>query len=214
MSFKNFVANLTGKTSSSNVTIMEKTHFTGKYFRKVIHVEEFLAKRKENATELDKMLPHAAPHKLDNLDYRFSFRLDLSKRPEGMKVGDLVTASSYNSNYKALTELTRPWKVRLLTPTDDGRRTDYLGYTLSDWLEIEPDYIRDGELDNYKWRGYIRLFQISYESIYELHDSDLISLQKEIITIKDANLNIPIQHLLKAEAKLFAQECLDMMSPR
>lgn len=187
MSLKSLFNSLTGKTSSSNVDIIEKTHFTGTYFRKVIELEETLETKKKKALELDKMFPKSAPHEPTDLGYRFTFKVHLASGPGNVKLYQLLDASIHNRNYKAHTELDRHWRVKLLGPNDDGYRTNFIGYKLYDWLEIEPEYVRNGQQDD-MWRGYIRAFAVSYHDISELHDGDSNTLLKETYVLEEKHV--------------------------
>ena len=212
MSFKQNINSLLGRTSSSSVNIIEKTHFTGKYFRKVVDIENSTDLKAKDAKKMDRYYPESAPHKPNEWDYRFHFKLDLNIRPQGMKIGDLINSLNSSKNYKALVKLYGPSGLTNEN-NEDECFTGYMGYKLSDWLEIETGYAHEGEFLDYLGRDGIDAFPVSYKDVYELHDEGNISVEMRIVTVKDSDVNLFVQQILKYEVEIFLKECLKAMSP-
>jgi hypothetical protein len=213
MKFKRIFDSLTGKTTSSNVLIIENTHFFGDHFRRVIDIEDSSENLRKKAQELDKLFPEHTPRKHDtSLWYRATFRLDLNKRPSNMKLSSLIHNSKSDKYYSAFTEVLKTWPLRILGSDDDGYRTRYIGYKLCDWLEIETEHVIEGSTSRFLGND-IRIFEVSYTSIGEFHEGDNKRRFIQDIHIIDSETNKFIRGIVKSEASIFLRQCAKMMSP-
>ncbi len=221
MNLNQIVNSIIGRTSSTNVNIVEKVHFDGKHFKKVVYVEDSAHNKKIRVERMNAMFPSEAKIKTQNEGYRFCFRLDLQCRPAGMTFSELIDAASYNKNYSAYTILSRPQSVKIYGPYDDGARTKYLGYRLRNWLQIEPEHVINGEIDIDYARQSIKVFPVEFYNVYELYEIDFakqvsqsISLRKEVFKVSESESNKFIQDILKREVIIFLKECSRMLSPK
>ena len=213
MNLKSIFNSLSCLTSSSSVTIVQRTHFNGKSFVRIVDIEESAAYKARKALRIDKLFPLDSPHKLTSYEHRFTFQLDLANRPIGKGVADLMHSSGFTNNYTAFIELRQPFHFKRLSVDDDGLRTFYIGYKLCDWLEIGVDYALNGQLLTHLGDDRLPVFPVSYEEVCELNDDGNISLLKNRITIGEHDIDNDMQNLVKQEARLFLEDCLKMMTP-
>lgn len=212
MNFKKTIDSLIGRTSSSNVSVIEKTHFNGALFRKVIDIEEDVNVKNQNAKRMDNSYPNSAPHKPYGNDYRFYFRLDLAKRPNTTKLYQLIDYANRRENYKIHTELVLSNTPARFGANDDGYRTNYLGYQFCDWLEIEPDLILEGET-TCLWKWMAHVFPGNWTDISEVvKDGQNILLREENV-LREEHVNVFVQKVLMNEVEIFLKEVLKIISP-
>lgn len=217
MSFRSILDSLTGKTYSSSVSIMEKTHFDGRVFQKVIDVKESAEETRRANKTINLPGPRA------EFGYRFYFQLDLNAAPNKMSLRELAKNAFYDNYYSAHVQVERGGLgVTLAGPDDDGRRTCYMGYKLCDWLKIEPAATIDGEVNDWQVRQTIKVFPVTYRSIHEIHvigkekprKVESINLFNDNVTVAEHEVNSYLRTIVRWEVNRFVSECMSIMSPR
>lgn len=220
MSFRSILDSLTGKTYSSRVSIVEKTHFDGWLFQKVIDVKESAEQQRKLVESLNKA--YSKDNYKPDYGYRFNFTLNFNANPTKISLRELAKNAFYDNYYTAHVETDRGGiGVTLTGPDDDGRRTSYLGYKLCNWLCIEPHSIIDGEMEYHSTAQSIKIFPVTYHSIHEVHRVgnvkpyavERIDLFNGLVTVPEHKVDSYLRTIVRWETNRFVTECSSIMSP-
>ena len=124
----------------------------------------------------------------------------------------MINESQYTNYYKPILEEFRPHILTTLGFNADWYCTRFVGFKLSNWLEITASHTYEGKyIEDYP--GAMNLFQMKYEELFVIQKGNEFSPEKREINVKDYQVNKAIQQILLLETNLFSRECLKIMSP-
>ena len=205
MKLKSVLDRLSGRTSSSNVDVLKRTHLDGDVFCRQVIINQNSEEIKRREKELDKDFPNEPKHKLPGEQYRVTFNLNMKNRPDDTKLWELVKLLQEPKNYKAYTENNTYYDFNVKRFVTGG--PIFKGYKVLEWLIISTKAV-----DELMPNSFISAFQVEYEEM-QITTNANGQRTSNLTKVVKKNVDVFIQKIIISEATLFVNNCIEIVSP-